>query len=42
MVVREQMLGETPCSIKIPKESDLVQDGKIEFTFCPPDGREKT
>ena len=35
------MLGETPCSIKIPKKSDLIQDGKIEFTFCLPDGREK-
>jgi len=41
VVVREQMLGETPCSIKIPKKSDLIQDGKIEFTFCLPDGREK-
>jgi hypothetical protein len=41
VVVREEMLGETPCSIKIPKKSDLIQDGKIEFTFCLPDGREK-
>jgi hypothetical protein len=41
VVVREQMLGETPCSIKIPKDSDLIQDGKIEFTFCLPDGRER-
>ena len=41
VVVREQMLGETPCSIKIPKDSDLIQDGQIEFTFCLPDGREK-
>jgi hypothetical protein len=40
-VVREEMLGETPCSIKIPKKSGLIQDGKIEFTFCLPDGREK-
>lgn len=41
VVVREQMLGETPCSIKIPKDSDLIQDGKVEFTFCLPDGRER-
>jgi hypothetical protein len=40
-VVREEMLGETPCSVKIPKKSDLIQDGKIEFVFCLPDGREK-
>lgn len=42
VVVREEMLGETPCSLKIPKKSELIQDGKIEFTFCLPDGREKT
>lgn len=41
VVVREQMLGETPCSIKIPKNSDLIQDGQIEFTFYLPDGRQK-
>ncbi|MCX5643491.1 MAG: hypothetical protein NTZ17_02225 [Phycisphaerae bacterium] len=41
VVVREQMLGETPCSVKIPKKSDLIQDGQIEFVFCLPDGREK-
>jgi hypothetical protein len=41
VVVREQMLGETPCSVKIPKNSGLIQDGKIEFTFCLPDGRQE-
>jgi hypothetical protein len=42
VVVRERMLGETPCSIKIPRKSKLIQDRKIEFTFCLPDGREKS
>ncbi len=35
------MMGETACSFKIPKRSELIQEGKIEFTFCLPDGREK-
>jgi hypothetical protein len=35
------MMGETPCNFKIPKKSNLIQDGRIEFTFCLPDGREK-
>jgi len=41
VVVQEVMLGETPCSVAITKDSDLIQDGRIEFTFCLPDGREK-
>jgi hypothetical protein len=42
VVVEEQMLGETPCTVEIPKDSDLIRDGKIAFVFCLPDGREKT
>jgi hypothetical protein len=42
VVVEEQMLGETPCTVEIPKDSDLIRDGQIAFTFCLPDGREKT
>lgn len=41
VLIGQEMMGETPCNIKIPKKSGLIQDGKIEFTFCPPDGREK-
>jgi hypothetical protein len=42
VVVQEQMLGETPCTVEIPKDSDLIRDGKIAFVFCLQDGREKT
>jgi hypothetical protein len=38
----EQMLGETECTIDIPKDSEWIQDGRIELTFCLPDGPEKT
>jgi len=41
VLVGEQRLGATACRIKIPKRSELIQDGRIEFTFCLPDGREK-
>jgi hypothetical protein len=34
VLVGQDMLGETPCTVKIPKHS--------VFTFCLPDGREKT
>jgi hypothetical protein len=42
VVVEEQMQGETPCTVEIPKDSDLIHDGKITFTFCLQNGREKT
>ena len=42
VVIAEQMVGETPCDVKIPKDSEWIQDGKIEFVFCLPDGREKS
>ncbi len=38
----EQMMGETPCTVTIPKDSELIRDDKVELTFCLPDGREKT
>lgn len=42
VVVREDMQGETPCAVEIPKDSELIQDGQITFRFCLQDGREKT
>ena len=42
VVVQEEMQGETPCAVEIPKDSDLIQDGQITFRFCLQDGREKT
>ncbi len=41
VVICEEMVGETPCSVEIPRDSDWIQDDRIEFTFCLPDGREK-
>ena len=41
VVIAEEMVGETPCEVEVPKDSDWIQDNKIEFTFCLPDGREK-
>jgi hypothetical protein len=41
VLVGQEMLGETECTVHIPKDSEWIQDGKIEFTFCLPDGREK-
>jgi hypothetical protein len=41
VVIGERMMGETPCTVKIPRKSGLIQDGKIEFTFCLPDGQER-
>ena len=41
VLVGQEMMGETACSFKIPKRSELIQEGRIEFTFCLPDGREK-
>lgn len=41
VLVADEMMGETPCDVKIPKDSDAIQDGKVEFVFCLPDGRRK-
>jgi hypothetical protein len=41
VLVGQEMMGETACSFKIPKRSELIQEGQVEFTFCLPDGREK-
>lgn len=41
VVIAEEMVGETPCDVEIPRDSEWIQDGRIEFTFCLPDGREK-
>lgn len=42
VVIAEEMVGETPCDVEIPKDSEWIQDGKVEFRFCLPDGLEKT
>ena len=34
-------LGETECTIKIPKDSEWIQDGRIELTFALPNGQEQ-
>lgn len=41
VLVADEMMGETPCDVKIPKDSDAIQGGKVEFVFCLPDGRRK-
>ncbi len=41
VLVGQERMGETACTFKIPKKSDLIQDGQIEFTFCLPDGRQQ-
>jgi hypothetical protein len=41
VLVADEMMGETPCDVRIPRDSDAIQDGKVEFVFCLPDGREK-
>jgi hypothetical protein len=40
-VIVDEMVGETPCDVEVPKDSDWIQDDQIEFTFCLPDGREE-
>jgi hypothetical protein len=37
----EQVMGETPCTITIPRKSKLIHDDKVEMTFCLPDGRQR-
>lgn len=27
------MMGETPCDVEIPKDSDAIQDGKVDVNF---------
>lgn len=41
VVIGEEMVGETPCQVEVPRDSEWIQDGRIEFTFCLPDGRER-
>jgi hypothetical protein len=40
--VEGQVQGRTDCTVEIPKDSDLIQDGKVGFTFHLPDRREET
>lgn len=37
-----EMMGETPCVVKIPRRSELIRHHKVDLTFCLQDGREKT
>lgn len=39
ILIADEMMGETPCDVDVPKNSEGIQDGKVEFTFCLPDGR---
>ena len=41
ILVGEEVVGQTGCTVKIPRKSDAIQDHRIEMTFCLPDGREK-
>ncbi|MHC4520636.1 MAG: hypothetical protein ACYTAS_18755 [Planctomycetota bacterium] len=41
VLVNEECLGETACTIEIPRDSEWIQDGQIELTFCLPDGERK-
>lgn len=42
VLVADEMMGETPCDVEIPRDSEMIEDGKIAFRFCLPDGGEKT
>jgi len=32
-LVADEMMGETPCDVEIPKDSDAIQDGKVDVNF---------
>lgn len=40
--VGSNFLGETPCKIKIPKDSALIRDHYLDITYSLPDGRRMT
>jgi hypothetical protein len=42
VAVEGKVQGQTDCTVEIPKDSDLIRDGKIAFTFRLPDGRAET
>jgi hypothetical protein len=41
VVIAEEMVGETPCEVEIAKDSEWIEDGRVTFVFCLPDGWEK-
>ena len=41
VLIGERVMGETPCTVTIPKDSEMIRGHKVELTFCLPDGREK-
>jgi hypothetical protein len=40
--VGSNFFGETPCKIKIPKDSVLIRDHYLDITYSFPDGRQMT
>ena len=41
VLVGQQFLGETACTVEIPKDSEWIEEGRIELTFALPNGTEK-
>ena len=41
VLVGDEFVGETPCRIEVPRNSEWIEDGWVTLTFCLPDGREK-
>ena len=42
VLIGEEFLGETSCTVEIPKDSDWIRDGRVELRFCLPNGQEQT
>jgi len=41
VLVGQQFLGETECTVEIPKDSEWIEDGRVELTFALPNGTER-
>jgi len=42
VLVEQEVVGQTDCTVKIPRKSHAIRDHKIEMLFSLPDGRERT
>lgn len=42
VLIGQKFLGETTCTIKVPRDSDWIHDGRVELRFCLPNGQEQT
>ena len=42
VLVEQKVVGQTDCTVKIPRRSHAIRDHRIEMVFSLPDGREKT